>query len=220
MSGFDAIFFDLDGTLVESLPDIAHALGLAREHRGLPAVAQDDVRTWIGNGARILVARSLGTDDGEAPGVDELLATFREVYRGVSGDRAALYPGVDALLRDLRGRGLRVALTTNKPRDATDVLLRRLGATALFDSIQTPDDVSGRVKPDPAMLLAAARECDVDPGRCLLVGDGTADVLGARAAGMRVAAVLEGYGDPLRLRALRPDWCVNRAVDVRDAVIG
>ena len=210
----DALLLDLDGTIADTLADISVALDAARNAAGLASV--DDparVRTWIGHGARKLVARSLGTEDVDAPGVGELLATFRHLYPDISGRHSRLYPGVREMLARLRAQGLPLALTTNKPREATHVFLEQLGAAALFDAVYTPDDVGGRVKPDAAMLLAAADALGVRAERCLLIGDGDADVGGARAAGMPVVAVLDGFGNREHLLSLGADAYVERLTD-------
>jgi phosphoglycolate phosphatase len=210
----DALLLDLDGTIADTLADIAVALDAARAAESLPPVGdRAQVRSWIGHGARKLVARSLGTEDVEAPGVAQLLTTFRRLYPEISGRHSQLYPGVRELLERLRARGLPLGLTTNKPREATHVFLEQLGAASLFDAVFTPDDVDNRVKPDPAMLIAAAGALGVPVGHCLLVGDGDADVNGARAAGMPVVAVLDGFGNRDALLALGADAYVERLTD-------
>jgi len=210
-----AVLFDLDGTVLESLPDIHHALSAARDRLGLPSVTPEQVRRWVGNGARRLVSRSLGTEDENADGVDALLAAFRDAYTESSGAYAHAFPGVGDLIDRLHSAGIRVACSTNKPRYAAEIGLARLGLDVWFDTLTTPDDVDGRTKPDPALFLLAAERLEVAPADCLVVGDGPADVVGARNAGMRVAAVLGGYGDAAELRALAPDLVLETAADLR-----
>jgi phosphoglycolate phosphatase len=210
-----AVLFDLDGTLADTLPDIALTLDQARRAVGLEPVADPvRVRGWVGSGARLLVARSLGTDDPRAPEVERLLAAFRRIYPEHSGRLGDLYPGIRALLADLRARGVPLALVTNKPREATGAFLKRRDIDGALDVWLTPDDVDDRPKPDPAMLLEAARRLGVPPAACLLVGDGLADVGAARAAGLPVLAVLGGYTQPAALRAAGADACVERAADL------
>mgnify|MGYP002622989151 CR=1 FL=1 len=185
-----AVLFDLDGTLADTRADIALALDAAREAEGLPPVADPArVRAWIGHGARRLVARSLGGLADDAPEVARVLAAFRRLYPAISGRHSCLYPGVAAWATALRAGGKRLGVTTNKPRAATDAFLDAVGARHLFDVVRTPDDVGDRTKPDPAMLLDAAAALGVPPGACVVLGDGDADVHGARAAGMPVIAV-------------------------------
>lgn len=216
-----AALLDLDGTVADTLEDIAVALDTARAAEGLPPVGDRAlIRSWIGHGARKLVARSLGTEDVEADGVALLLATFRRVYPELSGRHSRLFPGVRDMLLRLRAQGLGVALTTNKPREPTHVFLDRVGATSLFDVVLTPDDVAGRVKPDPAMFLAAAEALGRPPGTCVVIGDGDADVGGARAAGMRVVAVLDGFGRRDALLGLGADAYVERLTDAEDLLLG
>lgn len=210
-----AVLFDLDGTLVDSLPDIVTGLNRARADFDLPPADDASIRGWIGDGARRLVARSIGTEDEEAHGVAELYARLRAHYSVVSGLESRLYPGVGALLRDLSDRGFGIACVTNKPDIATTPLLDKLGVTELFGSVVCPETVDGRRKPAPDAVLHALRELDVAPPDALMVGDAVPDIRSARAAGVRVAAVLGGYGDPDVLRAAGPDFTLERTSDLR-----
>lgn len=212
-----AVLFDLDGTLADSLADITWALSEARTSLALPDVDDGDVRRWIGDGARRLVARSLGTEDDDAPGVVELHERFLDVYRSRDRTRSTLYPGVRPLLDELRTAGTLLACTTNKPRRPTHKLLGLLGVADHFAAVRTPDDVGGRRKPAPDMLLDALDELGVEPSDAVLVGDGLPDVAAARAAGVRVVAVLGGYGGEEALVALRPDATVESAAELRAA---
>jgi len=210
-----AVLFDLDGTVADTIGDIVLGLNTARAERGLAPATEEQVRRWVGDGAPKLIARSLGTEDVDAPGVAPLLDALKRGYIRVSGTCSQVLPGVLELVRDLRERGVRVALTTNKPRYATDVFLERMGLAPEFDVVLTPQDVDGRHKPDPAMFFAAAAALDVAPPDCLIVGDGTADVLGGRAAGMPVVAVTGGYGDPARLLEAGPTHTIRETRELR-----
>ncbi len=213
-----AVLFDLDGTVADTLADIVTALDAARAAEGHPPVGDPAlVRSWIGDGARALCARSLGSEDVTLPAARRLRDAFRAVYPSISGRLSRPYDGVVPLCDELRAAGRRTALTTNKPRVATRAFLDVHALHARFDAVVTPDDVGDRPKPDPALFLRAAELLACAPADCLVVGDGAADVLGARAAGMRVVAVLGGYGDADRLRALAPDLCVTYAAELRHA---
>ncbi|MHC5010267.1 MAG: HAD family hydrolase [Planctomycetota bacterium] len=200
-----AVLFDLDGTLADTLEDIMAALNATRREAGLAPV--DDtalVRSWVGRGAPRLMACSLG-EGADPETVHELVTVFRGLYPALSGRHARPMPGVVALLDALRARGVPLAVTTNKPRAATLTLLDALALRDRFQAVLTPDDVEDRTKPDPAMLVEAARRLGVDVADCLLVGDGTADVEAARACGMPVAVVLDGYSPPDELRSAGAD---------------
>lgn len=210
----DAVLFDLDGTLVDSLDDIAHALNTARAQTGLPAVDRESVRGWIGGGAIRLVARSFGTEDESAPGVAEMLHRFLHVYGAESGARSPVLPGVGELLDRLVARGVRLACTTNKPGDATDLVLRASGLAPYFTAVVTPDTLGVR-KPDPRFFHEAlAILGGVAAPRALVVGDGVPDVAGGRAIGAPTVAVLGGYGDRHALVAAGPDHVVEATADL------
>lgn len=211
----DAVLFDLDGTLVDSLDDIAHALNAARVESGLTPVDRESVRGWIGGGAIRLVARSLGTEDESAPGVAEMLRRFLGIYGAESGARSPVLPGVGDLLDRLLTRGVRLACTTNKPADATDLVLRASGLAPYFAAVVTPDTLGVR-KPDARFFREAlARLGDVAPDRALVVGDGVPDIAGGRGIGAPTVAVLGGYGDRKALVAAGPDHVVEATGDLR-----
>ncbi len=152
------VVFDLDGTLVDSLADIATALNrtLARLSPGIPALSRDAVRPLIGSGARELIARALSRVELDAP-VDEALALFLESYRGGLLDETRPYPGVVAGLDRLRG--LTLAVLTNKPGDMSRAILKGLGLADRFVSIYGGGDVSSK-KPDPAGLRRLLAETE------------------------------------------------------------
>jgi phosphoglycolate phosphatase len=212
----DAVLFDLDGTLVDSLDDIAHALNAARADAGLDPSPRDRVRGWIGGGAGKLVARSLGHEDETSQDVPALLARFLHVYGTESGTRSPLLPGAAALLDALAARGVLLACTTNKPAAATDLVLRALGIADRFGAVVTPDTIPGVRKPDARFFgEALARLGGIAPARALVVGDGVPDVAGGRALGAPTVAVLGGYGDRDALLAAGPDFVVEATADLR-----
>ena len=209
-----AVLFDLDGTLVDSLDDISHALNGARAEVGLAAVHRDLVRSWIGGGAARLIARSLGTEDENEEGVAEMLARFLRVYGTKSGARSRVLPGVSDLLRRLAERGVLLACTTNKPAAATELVLRATGLGPLFAAVVTPDTLGVR-KPDPRFFEEALRLLGGLPARgALVVGDGVPDIAGGHAIGADSVAVLGGYGDRAALIAAAPRFTVENTSDL------
>jgi phosphoglycolate phosphatase len=191
-----AAVFDLDGTLVDSVADIAAAVNHALAAEGRGALPVDAVRRFVGDGARLLVARAfaMAPDQVERP-----LARFHEHYLAHPCDRTTLMPGAIAALDALAGA--RVALVTNKPRGSTLLVLGALGIAERFAAIYAGGD--GPLKPDPASIRAVLGE--VPAASAWVIGDGAQDVGAGRAAGCVTVGVLGGYGDVERLRASAPD---------------
>ncbi len=210
-----AVLFDLDGTLVDSVPDLAAAVdGMLRQLQ-LPEAGESQVRNWVGNGMVNLIQRALTGDIHFAPDhpalqrFDEALPLFQSSYDASNGQFSRLYEGVAVGLRALQQQGLRLAVVTNKPERFTLPLLEQLGIADCFSVIIGGDTLPQR-KPDPAPLLEAARRLQVEPAACLMVGDSRHDIEAARNTGMKVVAVPYGYnhGDDISLS--QPDQLVSR----------
>jgi phosphoglycolate phosphatase len=183
-----AILFDLDGTLVDSLDDIAAALVGAVVDRGLPAPTRAQVRGWIGGGARRLVERAVPPDQ-----VDPVLARFRARYADAPVVHTRVYPGVDAILDRMAAAGHPLAVVTNKPHDLAVAICRVVLAPWPFAAV-AGHRAGHALKPSPEPVLAVARELGAAPATCALVGDAGTDIAAARAAGMTAVGVTWGYG--------------------------
>ena len=189
-----AVIFDLDGTLVDSAPDIAEAINAGFAPLGIAPFSVDAVKQLIGGGAAVAVQRaakqlgvSLAPDD-EAG----VLERFRETYARVSADGRGLYPGALDVLRRLRDEGRHLALCTNKAEHITHITVEALGIAGYFGAVVAArDDVPK--KPDPAMLLKALSPFGVSPVDAVMIGDSHADIDAAKAAGCRSIAVSYGY---------------------------
>jgi phosphoglycolate phosphatase len=194
------VVFDLDGTLVDSSHDLGAAINamLARLDPRGPPLSVADVTSFIGNGARTLVSRSL-VHSGRHESVEQALPLFLEEYRQRLLDTTRLYPGTEALLESLQGRHL--AVLTNKPGDMSRSLLGGLGVAPLFFRIYGGGDLPAR-KPDPVGLVRLMEESGKTKEETVLVGDSSVDVRTARAAGVRAVGVSWGFdrdsleGDP------------------------
>jgi phosphoglycolate phosphatase len=200
------VVFDLDGTLIDSVADIASAVNrmLARMVPAVAPLPLETVRAFVGNGARELVSRVLA-QTAAAVQVDEALDVFLDEYRGGLLDATRPYPGVVEGLDLMRDRIL--AVLTNKPGDMSRTILAGLGLADRFLRIAGGGDFPGR-KPDPAGLVMLLRESGVSPSEALMVGDSGVDVATARNAGTRVAGVTYGL-DPEGLAAAGPDLVVD-----------
>ncbi len=199
---FRLVVFDLDGTLVDSSRDLADAVNatLARLAPGAGPLPQETVRRFIGNGAARLVERSLAEVGLPRP-VPEVLPLFLEESRARLLATTRLYDGVAGVLRALSGCTL--AVLTNKPGDMSRALLDGLGVGALFARVYGGGDLPGR-KPDPVGLQRLMEEFGASPAETVLVGDSAIDVRTARAAGVAVVGLRQGF-DPEGLGLTRPD---------------
>jgi len=191
-----AYFFDIDGTLLDSAPDIAGAVC------EVCPVPQDVVRRYIG---RPLAEMFADFCPGAVPGeIERLSQLYRERYRERGHRSTRVYPGIAQTLAALGGRK---STATTKSTATAATVLELFGLRQYFDHIQGSDN--GRYKPDPAILLEAAAKLGVKPAECLMVGDAPADIEAGRRAGMRTCAVGWGYGDHAELRALQPDLRID-----------
>lgn len=204
------VMFDLDGTLVDAVPDLAAAVDQMLALRGRPLAGIEKVREWVGNGSPILVRRALA-DSFEHDGVDGLeaeqaLQDFLRAYAG-SNSQTTVYPGVNDLLQWLRSQAVLLAIVTNKPERFVAPLLAEKGLGE-FDWIIGGDTLPVK-KPDPAGLLQVMCAAGVSAQQSLFVGDSRSDMLAARAAGVKVVAVSYGYNHGRPIAEEHPDLLVD-----------
>jgi phosphoglycolate phosphatase len=188
------VLFDLDGTLVDSAPDIARAVNAGFAPLGVPEFSVSDVIGMIGGGASVAIRRA-AEKSGLALSVSEeeaVLARFLETYEAVSAEGRGLFEGASDLLTGLSGDGVGLGLVTNKAERITAVAIRALGIAHHFGVVHGASDRLAK-KPDPAMLLAALDTLGVSPSEAIMVGDSPADARAGQAAGCRVVLVDFGY---------------------------
>ncbi|MDF3935476.1 phosphoglycolate phosphatase [Pseudomonas citronellolis] len=224
------VMFDLDGTLVDSVPDLAAAVDQALVGMGRAPAGLERVRHWVGNGARVLVRRALAGGI-EHDGVSEedterALALFMEAYAD-SHALTEVYPGVVDTLKWLKKQDVELALITNKPERFVAPLLDEMGLGKFFRWIVGGDTLPQQ-KPDPAALLFVMKAAGVEPEQALFVGDSRNDVLAAKAAGVRSVGLSYGYnhGRPIAeeqptlvlddLRQLLPCFDTGKAIVLPD----
>jgi len=186
-----AVVFDLDGTLIDSVPDIATALNRCLTTQGRAEMTEPEVTRLVGGGARELVARALGGETAAA-NVDRVLAAFLDFYEAEPVRRTVLYPGAHDILAECARHGLQLGICTNKPKQVTSIVLDALGLEPYF-SVVWAGEPGKPLKPEAACLRSVCRELDVEPSRVVMVGDSHADVAAARAAGCYSIVVRHGY---------------------------
>lgn len=216
----DAVAFDLDGTLLDTIHDLAAAVNRLLAERGLGALPKATIRDLVGKGMANLLTRALAKAGAPVGGAEELapiLARYQQIYGELLGEETHLFPDVETSLARLRGAGVGLAVVTNKATRFVRPHLACAGIEAYFDVVIGGEDAPAK-KPDPAPLLLAAQRLGVPPGRLLMVGDSGNDVDAARAAGCPVLVVPYGYSEGVPVQALGGDGIVDSLAAVADRV--
>lgn len=213
---FDLIIFDLDGTLVDSKLDLALAVNATRRHYGLPPLDIEQVSSYVGNGAPVLIRRAMGPEFNEQE-IQQALEYFLNHYREHMLDHTRLYPTVAESLDRLKKEGLLLSVLTNKPVRFSSDILAGLGVADYFFRIYGGNSFEQK-KPDPAGVNAILQEAGVSGERALLVGDSAVDILTARNAGIAACGVTYGF-QPESLAEYPPDFMVNSMAELAGIVI-
>jgi phosphoglycolate phosphatase len=191
------VLIDLDGTLIDTAPDLAAAANRMRADFGLPALSVERIAAFVGKGAEVLVHRAM-TDSFDGRIDDDAYAQARAAffrhYEQTNGHESRVFDGVGCALAQLRVAGLKLACVTNKPKTFTMPLLERLGLRSWFEVIVAGDEVA-RPKPHPDLLLTACERLHLTPAQVVLIGDSINDALAAQAAGMPALLVETGYNE-------------------------
>ena len=218
-----AVLFDLDGTLLDTVADIALALNRTMLEYGYNPLAESDVRRMIGRGSPILIERAAAAqgrrldDAAQAAMLERFFHHYGELEES-NEDRARPYPGAVESLHAVHRAGVRTAVVTNKQHRFADALLRRLGLAGWVDAV-VGGDTCERRKPDPQPLLFACESLQVRLSESLMVGDSVNDVQAARAAGIPVVCVSYGYNEGRDPRTLDCDSLLDSLADL-PALIG
>ncbi|MEW6589729.1 MAG: HAD-IA family hydrolase [Pseudomonadota bacterium] len=193
LAGIRAVLFDLDGTLVDTAPDLGHALNLQRTRHGLAPLPDELIRPQASHGARGLLGLGFGVqpDDAKFPAMRE---EFLELYAANICRHSRPFDGILELLAAIEARGLKWGVVTNKPARFTEPLMSLLDLAERAACIVS-GDTCPQPKPHPAPMLAAAELCGAGPGACLYLGDAERDIEAARAAGMPALVAAWGYLD-------------------------
>ena len=186
------LVFDLDGTLVDSVPDLRAAVNEMLRERGRPPLSPSEVKRMVGDGAPALVARALAASGADPAGAGDALARFLEIYEANAVQLSRPYPGVRETLTALRRRGYRAAVCTNKPQRATMAVIEGLGFLPLFDGVAGGDHFVVK-KPDPGHLLGLIGELGASVTATAMIGDNENDAAVAHAAGVPLVLMRYGY---------------------------
>jgi len=212
---YDLILFDLDGTLIETAPEIADAVNDTLHELGHPAAPEQQITDWIGHGTRELLLQALAQARGSAvqaerqsAGFAAIEARFGQHYLLRCGSRSQLYPQVRQTLALLRAAGVRLALVTNKETRYTEAVLQAHQLSETFDRVICGDTLPVK-KPNPAGIQSCLEQFGVAPERALFVGDSSIDVATARNAGLAVWVLPYGYNMGQPIEASAPDRLID-----------
>jgi len=214
-----AVLFDLDGTLLDTIADLADAANLMLAELGRPARTQAEIHSFVGKGIPNLVWRCMteGARATEAE-VETAVAVFRRHYAVVNGASTTIYPGVLETLQTLRTRDLRLAVVTNKAEAFTLPLLERMEIAHYFDTVVSGDTLPVK-KPDPATVRLACARLGVTPTQALMIGDSANDALAAQGAGMPVLLVTYGYSEGVPVDTIECDGLLSNAFQALDHIV-
>lgn len=210
------VLIDVDGTLVDSVPDLAYCVDEMMKALGLAPHGQNKVRLWVGNGVERLVRRALvGELEGEPEQAlfDNAYPLFLDLYAENTSVRSCLYPGVAEGLAYMKTAGFKLGCVTNKAEQFTIPLLKNLGVHDDFSIVICGDSLAEK-KPHPLPLLHAAELLEVKPEQSLMIGDSVSDVKAARAAGFQIICMSYGYNHGLDIRDFNPDGVIDSMAEL------
>ena len=216
----EMVLIDVDGTLVDSVPDLAYCVDEMLKTLDMPTRGEERVRHWVGNGVERLVRRGLINQlDGEPDEAlfEKALPIFNALYAVNTSKRSCLYPGVKEALAFLKTTGVKMGCVTNKAAQFTLQILKDLGIADYFEIVICGDTLEKK-KPDPLPLLHAAEKLGVTPEHSLMLGDSMSDVKAARAAGFDIICMSYGYNHGEDIRDYHPDAVVDSMAEIKNII--
>jgi len=218
----EMVLIDLDGTLVDSVPDLAWCVDETMKALDMPVRGEAKVRNWVGNGVPRLIQRSLIDQlDGEPSDADYAKAApiFMDLYADNASKRSQLYPAVIEGLQWLKDQGIRIGCVTNKDEQFTLTILKDLGLFDFFEIVISGDTLPFK-KPHPAPLLHGAEFFNVKPENAMMIGDSISDVKASRAAGFSIVCMSYGYNHGVDIRTANPDVVIDTFAELKDVIAG
>lgn len=215
MPAVDAVFFDLDGTLLDTAPDFAVVLQRLCAEYQVDCPTMAEIKHTVSHGARALVTLAFAITESD-PGFEALRQRLLQIYAGMVGDHSVIYPGMDAVLEYLQAESIAWGIVTNKPLAYAAPLLQRVGLALPAEVLVCPDHVT-HSKPHPEPLLRAAAQLQRDVTQCIYVGDHRRDIEAGAAARMRTIAAHYGYVNPADPAQ---DWGADFNIDKPQDIIG
>jgi phosphoglycolate phosphatase len=207
---FDFLIFDLDGTLVDSQKDLASALNLTRKDYCLKPLSVDEVRSYVGNGLKVLVQKAIPEIDENL--VLEAVEKLNDHYADCYLDETVPYQGICEMLETLKNA--KKAILTNKPERFSRGIVKKMGWDGHFLEIYGGDSMEGIRKPDPRVLFEVMKKIGADPKRTIMIGDGINDVKVAKAGGIASLAVFYGFSDKEAVDSFGADFTAQTPKDI------
>lgn len=205
-----ACIFDLDGTLTNTLDSLAYSVRLTMEEMGLTPITADECRRFVGDGARKLMERALKTaGDAQAKRLDEGMEIYGRIFDANCTYHVTPYEGVLETIKNLKERGIRIGVLSNKPHLQTVKVVREIFGDGVFDWVQGQMEGVAR-KPDPAGIYCMLEKMNVDAGECLYVGDSEVDIQTGAAASLAVISVSWGFRDRQTLKKAGAKKIIDR----------
>ena len=213
------IIFDMDGTLIDSVPSLAYAINYMLRELGKSTFSADTIRNWVGNGAQVLVKRALvGSRDYEKFEIDKKLETkaldiFLKFYGKNLNEKTTLYPNVLETLAELKNRGYILTIATNKPHEFVEDMLKHFKLDRYLDSYLGAGVIENK-KPHPDMLLKICEDFKLSPKDAVMVGDSSNDIIAANRANMDSIALTYGYNNNSNLKEFNPTIVFDSFADI------
>ena len=214
------ILFDLDGTLVDSVPDLSWCLNQMLEQMGLSQQTEARVRLWVGNGVKKLESRALSHATGITPEperLDQALSLFDSLYIENYHRQSTVYPGITEFFKFLKTTDIKTGCVTNKAERFALPLLKALNMDISFETVICGDTVA-RMKPDPLPLLTAAKILSILPEHSLMIGDSVSDVKAARSAGFNIVCTSYGYNHGKDINLAQPDAVIDSLIELKHII--
>ena len=216
----EMVLIDVDGTLVDSVPDLAYCVDEMLKQLDMPTRGEASVRHWVGNGVERLVKRGLMNKLNGEPDealYNKALPIFRNLYAENTSKRSRLYDGVPQALEFLASTGVKIGCVTNKASEFTLPILKDLGISNYFENVLCGDMVE-RKKPDPLPLIQSAEILGVPATASMMIGDSMSDVKAARAAGFSIVCMSYGYNHGEDIRDYNPDAVIDSMAEIKSIV--
>lgn len=209
---YDLLIFDLDGTLVDSQKDLATAVNLVRKDYALPPLSLDTIRSYVGNGLKVLIEKAAPELKNEE--LDKALEKLEVYYEQHLTDETKPYEGVCEMLEAFKNN--KKAILTNKPEKFTKQIIKHFGWDDKFIEIFGGDSIEGIKKPNPKIMFELLKRAKTEPQKAIMIGDGINDVKIAKEAKTASLAVLYGFTDTETLKSLNADFTAQKPIDIVD----